>query len=89
MQCIQIFFKGKSAQIEAIGNNFKKVLRRVLRFKTRDDIQFIKCVVVNTASPYKYFGTLMGKSKALATSRRCLFFLSAIPFCWSELTHVL
>jgi hypothetical protein len=54
-------FRGKSAKIEAIGKNFKKVSRGVLRFKTRDDIRFIKCAAIKTASPHKYFGTLEKK----------------------------
>ena len=55
------FFSGKSAKIVAFGKNFKKVSRGVLRFKTQDGIPFIKCVAVKTASPHKYFGTLVEK----------------------------
>jgi len=68
---------------------FKKLCKEVWNFKTRDDIQFIKCATVRTASPHKYFGTLVEKSNAHATSRRCQFFLFVVPFCWGELTHEL
>jgi len=58
-------FRDKSAEIGALGKNFKKVSRGVLWFKTRDDIRFIKCAAVKTASSHKYFGTLVEKSKVL------------------------
>ena len=82
-------FSGKSSRIEAMRKYFKKLCKEVWNFKTRDDIQFIKCATVRTASPHKYFGTLVEKSNAHATSRRCQFFLFVVPFCWGELTHEL
>lgn len=49
----------------------------------------IKNVSVKTDSPQIYFGILVVKLQALATSRRCLFFRPATSFCWCVLTQEL
>jgi len=65
-------------------------IKRVFRKKTSEGIQLIKYVGVKTASPDKWFGTLLfEKSKALAASIKCLFFPFATSFCCQVLGHEL
>jgi len=80
---------GKRADTRVRGKYFLKISRGILKSKTLDDTRLIKYEAIKTTSSHKYFGTLYAKSKALATSRMCLFFFSAIPFCWGVLLQEL
>ena len=52
--------------------------------RTLEGIRLMRKVAVSMASPQKCFGTL---DWVRATSNKCQFFLSAIPFCNGVLTH--
>jgi len=45
-------------------------------------------LLLGQCPPIKYFGTLLSNMMAHATSRRCLLFISTVPFCWGIFGHV-
>ena len=47
-----------------------------------EGIRFIKKKAVKTVSPQCWTGTLAWSNNVRAVSTRCLFFLSAMSFCW-------
>ena len=61
----------------------------VLNLRIRVDMRFIKYDAVRIASYQNCFGTLGVNISDPATSRRCLFFLSAIPLYCGVSTHEL
>ena len=74
------FFSEISVTRRDVGKQFLKTSTGFLKCKTFVGIRLIKNAALRTASPHKYLGVLVEKSKALAISRRCRFFLSTTPF---------
>lgn len=87
-QLQQKIFKVKSLEPRVTGKHSFKIW--IVKLKTSEGIQLIKYVGVKTASPDKWFGTLLfQKSNALAASIKCLFFPFATSFCCQVFGHEL
>ena len=74
------YFRRKSQAIVYGKNNFS-------RFQWEFWSQGL-LTAVRIASSQKVIRTFLANISARATSRRCLFFRSATPFCWGVSTHV-
>ena len=57
-----------------LGKDFESTSTRDLKYKTQEDIRFIKNVVVKTTSPQYDFRTFIWKIKDLKASKRCFVF---------------
>ena len=64
-----------------VGKNSLRTSQGVLNFRTREGILLMRYVAIKMASPHRYLGTYEVNMRDLATSNRCLFFLSAMLFC--------
>ena len=73
--------RGNEVKIQVWENTFDKPFKGVSNFKTRVGNVLIKDEAVRTNSTHRYLETPIVNIIALATSRRCRFFLSMILFC--------
>jgi len=66
---------------EKIGLSEYRQKKRILSWSTYKGLLFIKWQAYKITSSQNYLGTCMWINKVWATSKRCLSFLSATPFC--------
>ena len=66
---------------------FLEFLKGILNWSTLDGVRFVRYTAERIASPQYSRGTFMSNRDARTISNSCLFFLSAIPFCWGVPAH--